>query len=113
MNNRVELAVDFLKKGQPFTVGDLRFELEDKNGFIVIGWSQYLNFTGLTKATSIEELSQVKAIFSDILDGSQELKKFVADKLIEYRLCFDDGGKASIDICSEKSGIITWIVDLK
>lgn len=113
MDSRLELAVDFLKEGQSFTVGDLRLELEDNNRFVVIGWSQYLNFTNLTKTISLKELSEIKIIFSDMLEDSQELKKFVAGKSIEYRLCFDDGGKASLDICNEKEGVIEWVIDLK
>jgi hypothetical protein len=113
MNNRIELAIDFLERGQPFTIRNLRLEMEGKTRFAVIGWSQYLTFTNLTKANSTEELSQIKNIFSELLEDSQELKKFAADKSIEFRLYFNDGGKASIEIYSEKNGIITCGVDLK
>lgn len=113
MNNRIDLAVGVLKQGQPFTAGGLRFEMEGDTSFVVIGWSQWLNFTGLTKVAAIEELSQIKKLCSEMLEGSHDLKKFAADKVIEYRLYFDDGGKASIEICTDKNGTIAWSVDLK
>lgn len=113
MNNRIELALDLLKKGLPFSAGDLRFELENYSKFVVIGWSQYLNFKSLTKASSKEELSQIKNIFLDMLEASQDLKTFITDTLIEYRLYFDDGGKTSIHICSEQDKTINWKVDIE
>jgi hypothetical protein len=113
MENRIKIALDFLKDGQSFTVGDLRLGVEGFNCLVVTGWSQYINFTNLTKHNSIQELEGIKSMFSDMLNTSAELKEFAEKKIIEYVLSFDDYGKASIDICSEKNGVLKWQVELK
>lgn len=113
MESRIKVALEFLKDGQSFTVGDLRLSMSDSNLLIVTGWSQYLNFSNLTKANSLNELAEIKEIFSDMVSTSDDLKKFIADKTLEYILCYDDGGKASLDICSEKDGVVKWQVELK
>lgn len=113
MENRIKIALEFLKDCQSFTVGDLRLSMSSYNLLTVTGWSQYLNFSNLTKGNSLKELAEIKDIFSDLLAGSDDLKKFIVDKSIEYTLCYDDGGKASIDICSEIDGVVKWKVELK
>lgn len=112
MKNRIKIALEFLKDGQSFTVGDLRLGMSGSNLLTVTGWSQYLNFSNLTRGNSLNELSEIKEIFSDMVATSDDLKKFIVDKSIEYILCYDDGGKASIDICSEIDGFIKWKVEL-
>lgn len=113
MESRIKIALEFLKDGQPFNVGDLRLSIGDKNTLVVSGWSRYLNFSNLTKNSSLKELAEIKSIFSNIVYASDDLKKFIENKSIEYLLCYDDGGKASIDICSEKDGILKWQLELK
>ncbi len=112
MENRIKIALEFLKDGQSFTVGDLRLSMGNSNLLTVTGWSQYLNFSNLTKANSLSELTEIKNIFSDMIAASDDLRRFIVDKSIEYVLCYDDGGKASIDICSEKNGFLKWHIEL-
>jgi hypothetical protein len=112
MENRIKIALEFLKDGQSFTVGDLRLGMSSSNLLTITGWSRYLNFSNLTKGNSLNELAEVKDIFSDMVTSSDDLKRFIVDKSIEYILCYDDGGKASIDICSEIDGIVKWKIEL-
>ena len=42
----IKTAIEFLKQGESFRVGDLRLEIEE-NIFSVTGWSQYLNIESL------------------------------------------------------------------
>lgn len=112
MENRIKIALEFLKDGQSFTVGDLRLGMSGSNLLTVTRWSQYLNFSNLTRGNSLNELAEIKEIFSDMVATSDDLKKFIVDKSIEYIFCYDDGGKASIDICSEIDGVIKWKVEL-
>jgi hypothetical protein len=102
-----------LKDGQSFTVGDLRLGMSSSYLLTITGWSQYLNFSNLIKSNSLDELAEIKSIFSDMVSTSSDLRKFIADKTLEYILCYDDGGKASIDICSEKDGVVKWHINLK
>ncbi len=113
MENRIKIALEFLKDGQSFSVGDLMLGIDSFNCLVVTGWSQYSNFTNLTKENSIQELEEIKSLFSKMLNSSAELKKFTEKKSIEYVLSFDDYGKVSINICSEKNGVLKWLVELK
>ena len=113
MENRIKIALEFLKDGQAFTIGDLRLGMSGSNLLTVTGWSQYLNFSNITKVNSLNELAEIKDIFSDMVTVSHDLKRFIVNKSIEYILCYDDGGKASIDICSEIDGVVKWKVELK
>ena len=113
MQSRIKAAIEFLKDNQSFLVGDLRLGVSATGDVQVSGWSHYKDFRSLSKAACLEELSEVKQIFSDMLMSSEDLRRFIEDKAIEYCLNFDDYGKASIGICSEKHNHIKWYVDLK
>jgi len=112
-DNRTKIALEFLKDGQSFTVGKLCLGMSSSNLLTVTGWSKSLNFLNLTKSKSLNELAEIKDIFSNMVAASDDLKRFIVDKSIEYTLCYDDGGKASIDICYEIDGITKWKVELK
>ena len=112
MEDKIQIALEFLKDGQSFTIGDLRLNISNSDLLIVTGWSQYLNFSNLTKVNSLKELAEIKHLFSNMVKFSDNLKRVVVDKTIEYILCYDDGGKASINICSEKNGILEWQIEL-
>lgn len=112
MKNKLKTGIEFLKLGKSFLIDDLRLEMNSLGILTVMGWSRYLNFSNLTKVNSLNELEEIKNIFAEMMVASDDFKNFVADKVIEYVLCFDDGGKASIYICSEKNDIINWKVEL-
>ena len=112
MEERIKTALEFLKDGQSFTVGELRFSAEKKGTLEVTGWSQYKNFENLTKQQSLKELKEIKALFYKMVDASKDLKIFVENKSIEFNLCFDDYGKGSIVICSQKEQKLNWEIDL-
>ncbi len=109
---RIKAAVEFLKDGQSFSVGDLRLGIEN-NTITVTGWSQYSNIEKLTKHQALKELDEIKILFKRMIDASTELRNFIAEKKTEYNLYFDDYGKGSIIICSEKDGIVKWEMELK
>ncbi|MBS1780157.1 MAG: hypothetical protein JST70_12570 [Bacteroidetes bacterium] len=113
MQNRIKTAIEFLKDGQSFTVEDLRLGINEKGEMQVTGWSRYTEFRNLSKAACLEELNEVKHFFSDMLMMSDDLRRFVKDKSIEYSLYFDNYGKSSIGICSEKNNQIKWCIDLE
>jgi len=113
MKERIKTALEFLKNGQSFTVGELRLVAEKDGILEVIGWSQYKNFENLTKQHSLKELEEIKDIFQRMVNVSKDLKNFIKNKSVEFNLYFDDYGKGSIGICSEKDKILAWEVDLK
>ena len=113
MEGRIKTALEFLKDGQSFTVGELKLGVEQEGVLEVTGWSQYKNFENLTKQQSLKELEEIKALFYKMVNVSKDLKNFIENKSIEFNLYFDDYGKGSIGICSEKDKILAWEADLK
>lgn len=112
IESRIKIAMEFLKERQPFTIRDLRLGVEGYDLLTVTGWSKHLNFSSLTKERSLNELTEIKDNFSDMVTLSKELQGFIADKSIEYILCYDDGGKATIEVCAERGGVIKWKIEL-
>ena len=113
MERRIKTALEFLKDGQSFTVGELKLIAEKEGVLEVTGWSQYKNFENLRKQQSLKELEEIKALFYKMVNVSKGLKNFIENKSIEFNLYFDDYGKGSIGICSEKDKILVWEADLK
>jgi len=112
MRDKIKIAIEFLKDKKSFLVGDLRLEANELGDIEITGWSQYTNFRNLTKENSLEELQGIKSLFYDKLKVSPELANFIKGKDIVFNLYFDDYGKASIEICSEKDSNICWKRDI-
>lgn len=108
MRNRIKTAIEFLKDGTPFTVGDIRLGVTEMGDIEVAGWSRYINFENLTKENSLKELDEIKSLFKEMIESSPELKMFIEGKDVLYSLYYDDYGKVSITICSEKKGVLKW-----
>lgn len=111
MEDRIKTAVEFLKDGQSFKVGDLRLGVEKPGGVYVTGWSAYNNLENLTKQIALKELQEIKDLFQKMVDISPELKVFIEDRSIEFNLAFDYA-QGAIGVCSEKEGKIIWEADL-
>ena len=109
---RIKTAVEFLKDGQSFKVGDLRLGMQDETNMYVTGWSQYSNIENLTKHQALKELEEVKILFLRMVDASHELKSFIQKKNIKYNLAFDYR-MGAIGICSEMDGVVKWEMELK
>ena len=110
---RILAAIDFLRGGQSFNIGNIRLAISDFGGIEVAGWSQFKNIENLAKSSCLKELQDLKEEFNEMLLSSLSLRTFIKDKDIEFALYFDDYGKASIAICSERDGILKWSLDLK
>ena len=112
MEDRIKTAVEFLKDGQSFKVGDLRLGVEKPGCIYVTGWSTHNNLENLTKQIALKELQEIKGLFQKMVDVSTELKDFVQDKSIEFNLAFDYG-QGAVGVCSEKDQKLNWEIDLK
>ena len=113
MKGRIKNAVEFLKDGLPFRVENLGFALDKSGGLEVSGWSAYKQLKYLTKGICFQELQGIKDEFKEMVNISDELREFIKDREIIYYLNFDDYGKSSIIICTEKSGLIKWYFEIK
>ena len=87
--------------------------MKNRNVLEVTGWSQYKNFDNLTKQKTLDELKELKDLFIKIVNAFPTLKNFIVNKSIIFNLYFDDYGKASIPICSEKNCKVEWMINLK
>jgi hypothetical protein len=112
-NDRIKTAVDFLKDGQAFKLGDLTLGITDNGAMYVTGWTHYLNIENLTRDIALTELKEIKELFERMTHYSPELKTFTVDKVVKYNLAYDDSGKVGIGICEEVNGQLTWTMDLK
>jgi hypothetical protein len=108
MDSKIKIAIEFLKDGKSFRIDDIRLGLTEFGDIEVAGWSQYVNIENITKGSSLQELGEIKSLFFEMIESSSELKDFIRGKNIVYSLYYDDYGKASISICSEKEGILKW-----
>src|SRR5258708_4065163 len=108
MNGRIKTAIEFLKEGKSFRVGDMRLGIDESGDIEVAGWSQFTNLENITQTTCTKELEEIKTLFTEMIEDSPELKEFIQGKSVLYSLYFDDYGKTWIAICSEKSGFIKW-----
>ncbi len=113
MERRIKIALEFLKDGHYFSVGDLRLGVKGSDIVVVTGWSKYTNFTDLSKEKCLKELMEIKSQFASMVDSSQDLRVFIENKSIEYSFAYDDHEKGSTPICSERYGVVEWDIDLK
>jgi hypothetical protein len=113
MKERIKTALEFLKEGQSFSVGELKLGAEEYAVLEVMGWSRNINFDNTTKSQCLRELKDIKVLFFKMLDMSPELNEFISNKSIKITLCFNDSGKGSIELCSEIENTITWKADIK
>lgn len=109
---RIKTAIEFLKDGLPFKVGELYLGISEDNILNVTGASQYIDLKNITKQGAIKELEEIKLMFEKMTSVSFELKNFVSNKKVKFNLDFDYG-MGDIRICSELNGILKWEADIK
>ena len=112
LKNKLRLAIELLKDGKSILVDGLRFETNENGDIVIIGWSQYLNLQNLTKAIAIAELEAIKLAFYEMQKASSEFESFIKSTPIKFYLYFDDYGKVSIAVCSEKDGVIEFYISV-
>lgn len=108
IQNQIKTAIEFLKDNQPFKIGNIRLSISALNVIEVTGWSQYIYLKNISKSIATEDLKNLKSEFFTILNSSLELQSFIKNKEIKFNLWFNDNNKASIEICSEQYGLISW-----
>ncbi len=113
MRDQIEIAVKFLKENKSYKVGDLRLWISQESVIEVTGYSNYIYFENLTRLNCLQELKEIKDLFSKMIAASNDLKKFVSGRSIVYNLDFDSYGKAGAAICTEKNGLVIWLAELK
>jgi len=79
---------------------------------LVTGWTPTLHFENLDKQKMLQELNDLKTNFQLLSDSYQEIETMKNSNNLEaeYHLAYDDGGKASIGLCSEIGGVVYWYI---
>jgi hypothetical protein len=110
MKKKLQTMLSFLQEGKAYTINGLRFEIAEAQGMLIVrGWSKNIWFENLEKKSCLEDLDEIKLKFSELIQESDDLAKFIKGKKIKYELDFDDYGKASIGICTEYDNEIHWL----
>lgn len=112
LKHRLKNTILLLADGHTLKVGDLTFGCKDENHFSVTGWTIKNDLTNVTKHSAINELAEIKRLFTEMTIASNELAEFIKNRQIEYCLGYDYAIGA-IGICKEINGQIIWEVDLK
>jgi len=106
MRERINIALEFLKLGQSYTIYSLRLGV--RNHYIyVTGWSRCANIESLTKQMALDELDEVKELFEYMVKESPALAAFIKDKNVKFNLCINPT-KEFMPVVSEYVGAITW-----
>ena len=106
MRERINIALEFLKLGQSYTIYSLRLGV--RNHYVyVTGWSRCINVESLTEQMALDELDEVKELFGYMVKESPALAAFIKDKNVKYNLCLNPV-KDFVPIVSEYVGAITW-----
>jgi hypothetical protein len=113
MQDRIDIAIEFMKDGKSFRVGDLMLGAGNSNEIEISGWSNYSSIKNITEDIARKELDEIKGIFSSMLSASSKLRDFTSEKKLKFILYYDDGGKGSIVICTEEDGYLQWIMHLQ
>jgi hypothetical protein len=106
--NRIETAINFLKDGLPFKIGELYCGIDENNFLNITGSSQSVSLKSITKQSAQNELYEIKNMFLKLVSVSVKLRDYVKNKKVKFNLDFDYG-MGDIRICSERDGVIEWL----
>jgi hypothetical protein len=110
-SSRVLAGIEVLKEGEAFLFENLQLQLNGDT-VSVRGWTNTIFLENLTKAKAIEEITETKKDYKNLLIGYPLLEGFLKEKTPTFSLNYDTG-KAGISICKEVSGGISWDTNLK
>lgn len=106
MRDRINIALEFLKLGQSYTIYSLRLGVRNHYMYVT-GWSKCASVESLTKQMALDELEEVKELFDYMVKESPELAAFIKNKNVKFNLCVNPT-KDFVPIVSEYVGAITW-----
>ena len=107
LNYRLKSAMILLNNCHSLNVGELTFGSDNSNHLSVTGWTLTNNLENITKESALNELFEIKTLFSKMVNNSTEFAEFIKQRQIEYYLAYDYG-MGGIGLCSEIDGQIKW-----
>jgi len=87
-----------------------RIDLIGQDLLQITGWSSCLDYSQITRETARSEMTAIRTSFERTLDESLALQSFANGKQLQFKLAYDDAGKASLDICVERDGELKWLL---
>jgi len=108
---KILAGIETLKEGKAFLFENLQLQLNEDT-VLVKGWTNTIFLENLTKAKAIEEITETKKDYKNLLVGYPLLEGFLKEKSPTFSLNYDTG-KAGVSICKEVSGEICWNISLK
>ncbi len=109
IRKRIWLIAD----GIPLKLGSMTIRTSDSGKLLVTGWTNTINFNNISKGNILQELDDLKSLFSVLANKFPDIYHIVNknDLTIEYHMAYDDSGKAGIGLCSEIEGKLNWYID--
>ena len=111
LTDRIKNAIILLQDGHSFKVGDLTFGCDNKNNFFVSGWLESYDLKNISKTRALNELNEIKELFSRMLLASPDLRKFINGRNFEYSVSHNYG-MGTLELCRENNGNIEWTTEL-
>jgi hypothetical protein len=106
IRNKIWLIPD----GIPLRLDNTTIQINDSSQLLVTGWTNTIHFRNISKESILQELNDLKSLFSNLSESFPELNEIVRanNLIIEYHMAYDDSGKTGIGLCSEIDGKLNW-----
>ena len=111
MNNRIEIAVEMLKEGRSFKLGDILLSASE-DVMHVTSQTRSFSLDTMSQASALRELSEIKGLFEKMISKSSNLSEFAANKSLEFILTIS-AGMSNQPVCREHNGEVIWESALK
>jgi len=108
---RIKNGLLLLKEGVPYRVGELHLAL-GVDCFSVSADSYSTDLRYITKSSALNELSEIKQVFNNMVAISSDLKDLINNKKLKLTLYFNYG-MGAITVCSEIEGVVNWEIELE
>lgn len=107
--NRLNTAVEFLRDGMSFNVGDYVLGVINAETIFVNIYSDYAMVQNLNRDIAKQEFYRKKSSFITLMNDAKIFNNYVKDKSIDFFLVVDTGN-AGINICKEKGGVLEFYI---
>lgn len=111
MSSRIDIAVEMLKEGRAFKVGDILLSVSE-GALHVTSQTRSFSLDSMTQASALRELTEIKGLFEKMLSESQNLRQFATNKSLEFILTIS-AGMSNQPVCREHNGEVIWEASLK
>ena len=109
---RIDFALEVIKRGEPFSIGELNFVLDstDKNTVIVTFKSSWrIDF--VTKERANKDLDEANNILNSLRQSYDSLNKYLSKMKLRLRIV-DDYGMGGQEICYQDKEVTIYMEGL-